>query len=43
MNVRVTQKSQYPLPYFVDAMFSHSVRMLEAELSWVEQFIEQLE
>ena len=42
-HVRVTQESQYPLPYFVDAIFSHSVTMLEAELAWVEQFIEQIE
>ena len=42
-HVLVTQESQYPLPYFVDAMLSHSVTMLEAELAWMEQFIEQME
>jgi len=43
MHVRVIQESQCPLPYFVDAMFSHSITMLEAELTWVNQFIEQME
>ncbi|MCG2768494.1 MAG: hypothetical protein ABIK79_17405 [Chloroflexota bacterium] len=42
-HVRATQESQCPLPYFVEAMFSHSVTMLEAELAWVEQFIQQME
>ena len=42
-HVRVTLESQSSLPYFVKAMFSHSVTMLEAELAWVEQFIEQME
>ena len=42
-HVRATQESQSPLPYCVDAMFSHSVTMLEAELAWVKQFIEQME
>jgi len=43
LHVLVTQESQCPLPYFVEAMFSHSVTMLQAELAWVEQFIEQME
>ena len=35
--------AQRPLPYFVDAMFDHSVTMVEAEIAWVERFISQLE
>ncbi|MCK5132107.1 MAG: PadR family transcriptional regulator [Candidatus Sabulitectum sp.] len=36
-------EEQRPLPYFVDAMFDHSATMIEAELVWVEGFIEQME
>lgn len=32
-----------PLPYFVEAMFSHSMAMIEAERSWIEKFMNQLE
>lgn len=42
-HVRATQESQSPLPYFVEAMFGHSVTLLETELKWVERFIEQME
>jgi DNA-binding PadR family transcriptional regulator len=34
---------QKPLPLFVEAMFEHSLTMIEAELSWVKDFIEKLE
>jgi DNA-binding PadR family transcriptional regulator len=34
---------QHPLPYFVDAMFDHSLTILEAELGWVDKFIKRLE
>lgn len=33
-------ESQRPLPYFVDAMFEYSLRMVEAELEWVTDFAE---
>jgi DNA-binding PadR family transcriptional regulator len=42
-HVQARRESQRPLPYFVDAMFDHSVTMIEAELDWINQFIAQLE
>ena len=42
-HVQATWERQRPLPYFVDAMFDHSVTMIQAELAWIEQFIHQLE
>ncbi len=36
-------QSQLPLPYFVDAMFDNSMRMIQAELAWVEKFIQRVE
>jgi len=41
-HVKATRESQQPLPYFVDAMFSHSITVIEAELKWVVQFMAQL-
>ncbi len=41
--IRTKRDTQRPLPYFVEAMFSHSVAMLEAERGWVQDFITQLE
>jgi DNA-binding PadR family transcriptional regulator len=41
-HVRTTQEGQQPLPYFVDAMFSHSITIIKAELGWITQFISQL-
>ena len=34
---------QRPLPYFVETMFSHSITMIKAERSWIEDLIQQLE
>lgn len=34
---------QQPLPYFVDAMFDHSVVLITAELEWVKRFIRRME
>jgi DNA-binding PadR family transcriptional regulator len=34
--------AQRPLPYFVEAMFEHSVSMLEAEIHWVEGVVDHL-
>ena len=42
-HVRSRRDEIRPLPYFVDAMFSHSIAMIEAERRWIEQFINQLE
>jgi DNA-binding PadR family transcriptional regulator len=38
-----TQASQQPLPYFVDAMFDHSLSLIEAEAAWLERFILRLD
>lgn len=35
--------NQDPLPYFVEAMFEHSVALLRAEIAWVEGFVSRLE
>ena len=40
--VEATRESQQPLPYFVDALFSHSITIIEAELKWITQFMSQL-
>jgi DNA-binding PadR family transcriptional regulator len=34
---------QQPLLYFVEAMFSHSITLLEAEKRWMQRFIKQME
>ena len=36
-------ESQRPLPYFVDAMFDHSVTMIRAEMEWVAKFTKEME
>jgi DNA-binding PadR family transcriptional regulator len=36
-------ESQQPLPYFVDAMFDHSLTLIEAEKAWIARFMEQVE
>jgi DNA-binding PadR family transcriptional regulator len=41
--VHTRWEDQRPLPYFVEAMFSQSTAMLEAEHDWIESFIIQLE
>jgi DNA-binding PadR family transcriptional regulator len=41
--VRSRRDDSHPLPYFVEAMFSHSIAMIEAERRWIEQFMNQLE
>jgi DNA-binding PadR family transcriptional regulator len=42
MGLKARRESQGPLPYFVDAMFDHSVALIQAEIAWVERFIVQL-
>jgi DNA-binding PadR family transcriptional regulator len=42
-HVRSRRDARRPLPYFVEAMFSHSVAMIEAERRWIERFMNQLE
>ena len=36
-------ESQRPLPYFVDAMFDHSLTLMGAEIAWVKGFIVKVE
>jgi DNA-binding PadR family transcriptional regulator len=33
-------ESQRPLPYFVDALFDYTITLVQAEMEWVEGFIE---
>ena len=42
-HLRARWERQDPMPDFVDAMFDHSVTMIEAELKWVESFIKRME
>jgi DNA-binding PadR family transcriptional regulator len=42
-HVRSRWDESRPLPYFVEAMFSHSITMIEAERRWIDEFINQLE
>jgi len=37
------RSSQQPLPYFVEALFTYSLALLEAEIQWVDDFITRLE
>ena len=41
--IKTRRNEQRPLPYFVEAMFEHSVSMLEAEKRWIHKFMQQLE
>jgi len=34
---------QKPLPYFVEAMFDHSLTLMDAERGWLEKMIERIE
>jgi DNA-binding PadR family transcriptional regulator len=42
-HVRDNRDKKRPFPYFVEAMFSHSINLIEAERTWVDEFIKQLE
>jgi DNA-binding PadR family transcriptional regulator len=42
-HVQARWDAQKPLPYFVDAMFDHSITMAETEIMWIEQLIKQVE
>jgi DNA-binding PadR family transcriptional regulator len=39
----VRDSSQHAHPYFVDAIFELSLAVMQAELEWVERFIQQLQ
>ncbi len=38
-----TRKRQEPLPYFVSGMFDHTASVVEAEMAWLDGFIQKLE
>jgi DNA-binding PadR family transcriptional regulator len=38
-DVQANWDRQHPLPGFIDAMFDYSVTMIQAEITWVEEFI----
>ncbi len=42
-HVQARWDAQKPLPYFVEALFTYSVTMIQAERDWVAQFIQQVE
>jgi DNA-binding PadR family transcriptional regulator len=42
-HMRTSWESQKPLPYFIDAMFDYGLTLIEAELNWIEKFIERVE
>lgn len=42
-HVKNRRDESQPLPYFVEAMFSHSITMIEAERRWTDKFMNQLE
>ncbi|MBN1137235.1 MAG: PadR family transcriptional regulator [Anaerolineae bacterium] len=41
-HVRARWEAQKPLPYFVDALFDYSATLIEAEMTWIEQFATQV-
>ena len=41
-SMQVRLESQRPLPYFVEAMFDYSLTLVNAEIDWVEKFIQKL-
>lgn len=42
-HVRARWEAQKPLPYFVEALFTYSGTMIQAERNWVASFIQTLE
>ncbi len=42
-HVQEQHKGLQPLPRFIQAMFEHSIIMIEAEIGWIDGFIEELE
>jgi DNA-binding MarR family transcriptional regulator len=41
--IQARAKSQLPMPPFVEAMFSYSQALIEAEINWVQKFVQGLE
>lgn len=42
-HVQARWEAQKPLPYFVEALFTYSVTLIQAERDWVADFINQVE
>lgn len=42
-HVRQRWEAQKPLPYFVEALFTYSIALIQTERKWVEEFIKQVE
>jgi DNA-binding PadR family transcriptional regulator len=42
-HLQAQRQRQQPLPAHVDAMFEHSIVMIEAELGWLARFIQRME
>jgi len=42
-HVRARWEAQKPLPYFVEALFTYSIALIQTEREWVEGFIKQVE
>ncbi len=34
---------QQPLPHFIEALFDYSAKMIQAEIAWVEELIQEME
>ncbi len=41
--IQATAEAQRPLPDYIEAMFSHSLTLIEAEWQWIKDFIKDLE
>jgi hypothetical protein len=42
-HIQVSLERQRPLPHYVEAMFDYSLTLVNAEIGWVETFIQQLQ
>jgi DNA-binding PadR family transcriptional regulator len=42
-SMQASLERQQPLPYFVEAMFDYSLTLINAEVGWVEGFMQQLD
>ncbi|MCE1253134.1 MAG: PadR family transcriptional regulator [Anaerolineae bacterium] len=43
VNAKREKDRQMELPYYVEALFDHSLKLMQAELAWVNSFIQQIE
>lgn len=42
-SMKASLERQQPLPYFVEAMFDYSLTLINAEVGWIEGFMQQLD